>query len=115
RDVKPENTLITGDGTVKVADCSVARTFADSSVSQAEGTVTGTVQYLAPEQIQGDPAGPRTDLYALGVVMFELLTGHIPFSGETSLAIAYQHLSGRVPEPSSVAPGLPKALALAVT
>lgn len=104
RDVKPENILISEDGTVKVADFGLARAYADSYVSQAEGTVTGTVQYLAPEQIQGRPADPRTDLYALGVVMFELLTGGAPFSGETSLAIAYQHLSGSVPPPSAMAP-----------
>src|SRR5438477_6497956 len=104
RDIKPENILIAEDGTVKVADFGLARAFADSTISQAEGTVTGTVQYLAPEQIQGDPADPRTDLYALGVVMFELLTGQPPFSGETSLAIAYQHLSGSIPPPSAVAP-----------
>jgi beta-lactam-binding protein with PASTA domain len=114
RDVKPENILIDGDGTVKVADFGLARAFADSNVSQAEGTVTGTVQYLAPEQIQGEPADPRTDLYALGVVMFELLTGRAPFSGETAMAIAYQHLSGRVPAPSSLAPGVPPALDRAV-
>src|SRR5207237_3356720 len=86
RDVKPENILIARDGTVKVADFGLARAYADSSVSQAEGTVTGTVQYLSPEQIQGQPADPRTDLYAVGVVMFELLTGRPPFTGETSLA-----------------------------
>jgi len=93
-----------------VADFGLARAFADSTISQAEGTVTGTVQYLAPEQIQGDPADPRTDLYALGVVMFELLTGQPPFSGETSLAIAYRHLTDRVPPPSSVAPSVGPAL-----
>jgi serine/threonine-protein kinase len=92
RDVKPENILIARDGTVKVADFGLARAYADSYVSQAEGTVTGTVQYLAPEQILGEAADPRTDLYALGVVMFELLTGRPPFGGETSLSIAYQHL-----------------------
>src|SRR5947199_1353031 len=106
RDIKPENILISEDGTVKVADFGLARAYADSYVSQAEGTVTGTVQYLAPEQIQGRPADPRTDLYALGVVMFELLTGRTPFAGETSLAIAYQHLSGVVPAPSEVVPTL---------
>lgn len=107
RDIKPENILIARDGLIKVADFGLARAYADSYVSQAEGTVTGTVQYLAPEQIQGEPADPRTDLYALGVVMFELLTGRTPFVGETSLSIAYQHLSGRVPAPSSVLPTLP--------
>jgi eukaryotic-like serine/threonine-protein kinase len=106
RDIKPENILIARDGTVKVADFGLARAYADSYVSQAEGTVTGTVQYLAPEQIQGEPADPRTDLYALGVVMFELLTGKAPFTGETSLSIAYQHLSGSVPAPSEVVPSL---------
>jgi serine/threonine-protein kinase len=110
RDVKPENILIADDGTVKVADFGLARAFADSHVSQAEGTVTGTVQYLAPEQVEGQPADPRTDLYALGVVMFELLTGLPPYSGETSVAIAYQHLSSRVPAPSTVIPTLEPAL-----
>jgi beta-lactam-binding protein with PASTA domain/predicted Ser/Thr protein kinase len=110
RDIKPENILIARDGSVKVADFGLARAYADSHVSQTEGTVTGTVQYLAPEQIQGEPADPRTDLYALGVVMFELLTGRPPFAGETSLAIAYAHLSGRVPAPSSVVRTVPAPL-----
>jgi eukaryotic-like serine/threonine-protein kinase len=110
RDIKPENILIARDGLVKVADFGLARAYADSYVSQAEGTVTGTVQYLAPEQIQGEPADPRTDLYALGVVMFELLTGRTPFVGETSLSIAYQHLSGRVPPPSSLLTSVPEEI-----
>jgi serine/threonine-protein kinase len=114
RDVKPENILIADNGTLKVADFGLARAFADSHVSQAEGTVTGTVQYLAPEQVQGEPADPRTDLYATGIVMFELLTGNPPYSGETSLAIAYQHLSGTVPAPSAVVPTLEPALDRAV-
>ena len=107
RDIKPENILVTGDGLVKVADFGLARAFAEASVSQVEGTVTGTVQYLAPEQIQGEPADPRTDLYATGVVMFELLTGNAPFSGETSVAIAYKHLSERVPAPSTKDAAIP--------
>ena len=114
RDVKPENILITRDGVVKVADFGLARAFAEASISQAEGTVTGTVQYLAPEQIQGEPADPRTDLYALGVVMFECLTGRPPFAGETSVSIAYQHLSSRVPPPSTVVPTVPPVLDRAV-
>jgi serine/threonine-protein kinase len=110
RDVKPENILIAQDGRLKVADFGLARAYAESYVSQVEGTVTGTVQYLSPEQIQGKAADPRTDLYALGVVAFELLTGKAPFTGETSLSIAYQHLSGRVPPPSTVARDVPAAV-----
>jgi serine/threonine-protein kinase len=72
--------------------------------------VTGTVQYLAPEQIHGEPADPRTDLYALGIVAYELLTGSVPFSGETSVAIAYKHLSDPVPPPSRIAPHVPPEL-----
>jgi beta-lactam-binding protein with PASTA domain len=72
--------------------------------------VTGTVQYLAPEQIRGQPAEPRTDVYAAGVVGYELLTGRAPFGGETSLSIAYQHLSDRIPAPSKIAPAVPEEL-----
>jgi beta-lactam-binding protein with PASTA domain len=110
RDVKPENVLVTPEGQVKVADFGLARAFAESRISQAPGTVTGTVQYLAPEQIQGEPADPRTDLYATGIVAYELLTGRVPFHGETSLAIAYQHLSERVPPPSREEPEVPPEL-----
>ncbi len=110
RDVKPENVLVTPEGVVKVADFGLARAFAESRISQAPGTVTGTVQYLAPEQIQGEPADPRTDLYATGIVAYELLTGQVPFHGETSLAIAYRHLSDRVPPPSEAEPEVPPAL-----
>ena len=110
RDIKPENVMVTRNGVVKVADFGLARAFADARVSQAPGTVTGTVQYLAPEQIEGERADPRTDLYATGIVLFELLTGQIPFTGETSVAIAYKHLRERVPPPSRLNPMVPPAL-----
>jgi eukaryotic-like serine/threonine-protein kinase len=110
RDIKPENVMVTRNGVVKVADFGLARAFADARVSQAPGTVTGTVQYLAPEQIEGERADPRTDLYATGIVLFELLTGQIPFTGETSVAIAYKHLRDRVPPPSRLNPMVPAAL-----
>jgi beta-lactam-binding protein with PASTA domain len=108
RDLKPENILITTDGVVKVTDLGLARAFADAKNTRA-GAVTGTVQYLAPEQIRGEPADPRSDLYSLGIVGFELLTDTLPFTGETPMAIAYKHLSDRVPSPSSVAPTVPTA------
>jgi beta-lactam-binding protein with PASTA domain len=111
RDIKPENVMIrASDGVPKVADFGLARAFADARVSQAPGTVTGTVQYLAPEQIEGEQADPRTDLYATGIVLYELLTGQVPFTGETSVAIAYKHLRERVPPPSTVNPAIPVAL-----
>ena len=109
RDMKPENLLVTKEGVVKVADFGLARAYADGRVTQA-GAVTGTVQYLAPEQIRGEPADPRSDLYSLGIVAYELLTGKLPFTGETAMAIAYKHLSDRVPPPSSILPDLPDEL-----
>jgi serine/threonine-protein kinase len=109
RDIKPENILVTSEGVVKVADFGLARAFADGRQTQA-GTVTGTVQYLSPEQIRGEPADPRSDLYSLGVVAYELLTGKLPFTGETAMSIAYKHLSGRVPRPSATVPSTPTEL-----
>jgi serine/threonine-protein kinase len=106
RDLKPENILITTEGVVKLTDLGLARAFADAKNTRA-GTVTGTVQYLSPEQIRGEPADPRSDLYSLGIVAYELLTDRLPFTGETPMAIAYKHLSDRVPAASAVAPAVP--------
>jgi len=109
RDIKPENIMLTRDGVVKVADFGLARAYADAQITQA-GMVTGTVQYLAPEQLQGEPADPRTDLYSLGIVAYEMLTGRIPFTGETPVAIAVKHLRERVPPPSGRNPAVPIGL-----
>jgi eukaryotic-like serine/threonine-protein kinase len=110
RDVKPENALLTPEGVVKVADFGLAHALAEARITQAPGTVTGTVQYLAPEQIRGEPADPRTDLYALGVVTYELLTGRPPFNADTAMAVAYKHLSEQVAAPSDWAPDVPEKL-----
>jgi beta-lactam-binding protein with PASTA domain len=109
RDMKPENILVTTEGIVKVADFGLARAYADGRATQA-GSVTGTVQYLSPEQIRGEPSDPRSDLYSLGVVTYELLTGRLPFTGETAMSIAYKHLSGRVPVPSAAVASIPAEL-----
>jgi eukaryotic-like serine/threonine-protein kinase len=109
RDVKPENVLI-GDGrTVKVADFGLARLVSGVSHTKS-GMIIGTAAYLAPEQVLGRPADARTDVYAAGVMLFELLTGHQPHTGDTPLGVAHKHVNEIVPAPSSVVPGLPPAL-----
>jgi serine/threonine-protein kinase len=107
RDVKPENVLVTPDGGVKVADFGLARAIEASHYSVADGTLLGTVAYLAPEQVATGAADPRADLYALGVVLFELLTGAVPYSGGTPLNVAYRHVNEDVPDPA----GVPRAVA----
>jgi beta-lactam-binding protein with PASTA domain len=109
RDVKPENVLLTGDGQVKVADFGLAR--AESASKQTKtGMIIGTVGYLAPEQVLSGHADVRSDVYAAGVMLFELLTGRQPHQGETPLAVAYKHVNEVVPLPSSVTPGIPPQL-----
>jgi eukaryotic-like serine/threonine-protein kinase len=109
RDVKPENVLL-GNGTaVKVADFGLAR--AESGIRHTRsGLLIGTAAYLAPEQVVSNAADQRTDVYAAGVMLFELLTGQQPHTGETPLAVAYQHVNSVVRAPSSVNPELPPAL-----
>jgi beta-lactam-binding protein with PASTA domain len=110
RDVKPENVLVTADGTVKVADFGLARAIEATHHTVADGTLLGTVAYLAPEQVSSGAADQRADLYALGVVLFEMVTGQVPFSGGTPLAVAYRHVNEDVPPPSSVASDVPRVV-----
>jgi beta-lactam-binding protein with PASTA domain/predicted Ser/Thr protein kinase len=98
RDIKPHNIVVGGDGRLKVTDFGIARSGA-SQMTEA-GSIVGTAQYLSPEQARGAPVDPRSDIYSLGVVLYEMLTGKVPFSGDTPVEIAMKHLS-QVPEPPS--------------
>ncbi|MFC9269602.1 Stk1 family PASTA domain-containing Ser/Thr kinase [Streptomyces zhihengii] len=104
RDMKPENVLIGDDGRVKVADFGLVR--AVDSVTNTSGTVLGTVSYLAPEQIEYGTADTRADVYACGVVLYEMLTGGKPHGGDTPAQVLYLHLNEDVPAPSAAFPGL---------
>ncbi|OLZ64003.1 MULTISPECIES: Stk1 family PASTA domain-containing Ser/Thr kinase [Streptomyces] len=108
RDMKPENVLIGDDGRVKVADFGLVRSV--DSVTNTTGSVLGTVSYLAPEQIENGVADTRVDVYACGVVLYEMLTGSKPHNGATPAQVLYQHLHEDVPPPSAAVPGLPVGL-----
>jgi eukaryotic-like serine/threonine-protein kinase len=110
RDIKPENILISNDGVVKVADFGLARAVEFDDVAARTGVMMGTVAYCPPEQISRGPCDQRSDVYSAGVVLFELLTGHAPFAGDSPMAIAYQHVHGRVPAPSSRVATVPPEL-----
>ncbi|MFJ3507519.1 Stk1 family PASTA domain-containing Ser/Thr kinase [Streptomyces luteogriseus] len=104
RDMKPENVLIGDDGRVKVADFGLVR--AVDTVTNTTGTVLGTVSYLAPEQIEDGTADPRVDVYACGVMLYEMLTGDKPHDGDSPAVILYKHLHEDVPPPSAAVPGM---------
>ncbi|MCM1970038.1 MULTISPECIES: Stk1 family PASTA domain-containing Ser/Thr kinase [unclassified Streptomyces] len=108
RDMKPENVLIGDDGRVKVADFGLVRSV--DSVTNTTGSVLGTVSYLAPEQIENGVTDTRVDVYACGVVFYEMLTGSKPHTGVNPAQVLYQHLNEDVPPPSAAVPGLPVAL-----
>jgi serine/threonine protein kinase len=103
RDIKPGNVMITKSGAIKVMDFGIARAMSDSgNTLTASQTVMGTAQYLSPEQARGGEADARSDIYSLGCLLYEMLTGKPPFTGESAVAIAYQHVSGLVVPPSEV-------------
>ncbi|MFB9314951.1 Stk1 family PASTA domain-containing Ser/Thr kinase [Nocardioides plantarum] len=107
RDVKPENVLISDDGQVKVADFGLAKAVSSETQHTTQGVLIGTVSYLAPELVVDGRADERADVYAVGVLLYELLTGVKPHEGETPIAVAYKHVHHDVPPPSARVPGLP--------
>ncbi len=112
RDLKPHNVIIDDEQTVKVTDFGIARAGA-SDITEV-GTIMGTAQYLSPEQAQGRPVTEESDLYSIGVVLFELLTGRAPFEGDSPVALALQHVNRAPPSPRQLQPSVPPELAAVV-
>jgi len=110
RDVKPENVILREDGVVKVADFGLARAVTTATTTNASGVLLGTVAYLSPEQVERGVADARSDVYAVGLVLYEMLTGRRAFDGETPIHVAYQHVHGSVPVPSDRVPSVPREL-----
>lgn len=116
RDVKPENVLLTPDGRVKVADFGLARATEGANQGMTStGALMGTAGYLAPEQITESSADARSDVYAAGILLYELLTGAQPYKGDSPIAVAYQHVNDDVPEPSTKVTGIPPEVDALVT
>jgi len=109
RDVKPENVLISRTGEVKVGDFGLVTAAAQAGASHV-GMILGTVAYLSPEQVSTGCADARSDVYAAGVLAFELLTGAVPFTGDTAISVAYRHVHDEVPAPSTRVGGIPPEL-----
>ena len=109
RDIKPHNILITDLGDVKVTDFGIARAAASSTMTRT-GHILGTAHYISPEQAMGEPVGPASDLYSLGVVLYEMLTGELPFDADTPLGIAMKHLNGHLRQPKELNPSVPDGI-----
>lgn len=104
-DIKPHNILITPSGKVKVTDFGIARAVNSSTIMNRE-SVLGSVHYLAPEQAAGDKVTEKTDIYSLGIVLYEMLTGHLPFDGDTAVSIALKHMQDDIPRPTKYNPSI---------
>ncbi|QBD79919.1 serine/threonine protein kinase [Ktedonosporobacter rubrisoli] len=112
RDVKPQNILVGRDGSIKLTDFGIASVYKDINAERltTTGMTLGTVQYYAPEQAQGEIVSPAADVYALGIVMYEMLTQRTPFDGDTPVAVAMQHIQEPPVPPSQLNPNIPPAL-----
>lgn len=111
RDVKPHNIMITSDGTAKLADFGIAKAVSDSTIMASETSrVIGSVHYFSPEQARGAYVDERSDIYSLGIVLYEMLTGQVPFDGDNPVQIALMHINDEITPPSRLVPGIPPAL-----
>ncbi len=106
RDIKPENVLISDSGEVKIADFGLVRAIAEAKITSTS-VILGTAAYLSPEQVSTGDADPRSDVYAVGILAYELLTGVTPFTGDSALSVAYQRMDHDVPPPGTVIAGVP--------
>jgi serine/threonine-protein kinase len=110
RDIKPENVLISDDGRVRVTDFGLARAIEGPDSGRTQGLLLGTVAYLSPEQVEHDRTDARSDVYSTGILLFELLTGQVPFSAAAPMQVAYRHVHEDVPAPSALSPGMPAGI-----
>jgi eukaryotic-like serine/threonine-protein kinase len=113
RDVKPQNVLLTPDGTVKITDFGIARTLTDAGLT-LDGRVLGTTDYVSPEQALGQPVTGQSDIYSLGILLFEMLTGRVPFTADTPVAVAMRHVREAVPDVQRLRPQVSAATAAVV-
>ena len=107
RDIKPENVLISDEGDVKIADFGLVRALAEAKITSTS-VILGTAAYLSPEQVGSGDVGPRSDVYSVGILAYELLTGVTPFTGDNALAVAYARMDNDVPPPSAAIAGVPR-------
>ena len=110
RDVKPHNIMITRDGIAKLADFGIAKAVSDSTLVTETSRVIGSVHYFSPEQARGSYVDERSDIYSLGIVLYEMLTGQVPFDGDNPVQVALMHINDDIVPPSKLVPGIPPAL-----
>ncbi|HNX93094.1 MAG TPA: protein kinase, partial [Syntrophomonas sp.] len=110
RDIKPHNILITDHGMVKVADFGIARAISNATITYGNNNIVGSVHYISPEQAKGEAVNRTTDIYSIGCVLYEMLTGRAPFTADSAITVAMKHIHDEVPPPRKINPDIPVAL-----